>query len=319
MSIFKGIAAAAVAAAVAFGGPVSAQVFSIGSNPQGSNFYTIATAISKVATQKTGKQYRVAPYAGSSTYVPMIDKGELEFGIVNAGEIAFAYDGVELFNGTPYRNLRMAAILFPSLSGFGVRTDSDIRTIADLKGKRLATEYTAGRIFYYLAEATLAAGGASHKDVRGTPVPNFVEAIDAFIGGRIDAAYIPLNAAAGQKAMASIRGGWRYLQVGGDPAAAERMTKTYPNARPVKVSPGKDALGVVDDPSWLLAVDFCVLTGKHVPDDVVYELMKIVNTSQPDMAKVHPSLADFNPADMHGKHPVPYHPGAAKFYADNKM
>ena len=78
--------------AVAFGAiigvsaPAAAQTYTIGANPQGSIFYAAAATIAKVAVEKTGLQFRVSPYSGSSTYIPLVDKGELAFGMSNAAE-----------------------------------------------------------------------------------------------------------------------------------------------------------------------------------------------------------------------------------------
>jgi len=297
----------------------SAQVYSIATNPQGSMFFTIGTAISKVASQHTDKQYRVAPYGGSSTYAPMVDKGEIEFGMINGGEVAYAYAGTELFEGKPHPNLRMVAAIIPSMMGFAVRTDSEIKTVADFKGKRLSSEYTAGRVFQKLALAMLATGNLGWSDVQGVPTSNFIEGIDTFIAGRIDVAFITLNISAAQKAMASIKGGWRYVSLPDTPQTAETVASVFPSARPVKVSPGKDRLGVAQDPTTLLVVDFCLFTHDKVPEADVYALTRLIHASQPEMAKVHVALNDFVPANMHIKHPVPFHPGAMKFYQEKGM
>ena len=93
-----GLSVAVGAAAV--GGGASAQVYQIGTNPQGSMFYSSGASISALMVQKTGVQFRVAPYGGSSTYLPLINNGQLAFGMVNAAEAAFAYSGTELFGSS---------------------------------------------------------------------------------------------------------------------------------------------------------------------------------------------------------------------------
>ena len=57
-----------VAAAISFVGGSDAQVYSLATNPQGSVFYSTGATISKLMVEKTGLQFRVAPYAGSTTY-----------------------------------------------------------------------------------------------------------------------------------------------------------------------------------------------------------------------------------------------------------
>lgn len=302
-------------AATVCGGSASAQIYTIATNPQGSVFYSTGAAISKLLVQKTGLQFRVAPYAGSSTYIPLINNGQIAFGLANAAESAFAYAGTELFKGRQNRNIRQVLVTFPQDSGFGVKKDSPIKTIADLKGKRVPVAYVSGRIFHYLATATLATGGLTEKDIKGTPVPGFVEGINAFMNGRVDAAYIPFNAAVGREAMASVPGGWRYLSVGSSPAVAAAMQKVLPS-RPHANHPGRNAVGVVTDPTWLLQVDFTLLAGASVPDEVVYKVSKTLYENKKELVSMLGAFNDFDPEHMGQPHPNPYHPGAIRFYKE---
>ena len=294
-----------------------AETYSIGTNPQGSLMYSSGMAISKVMVQKTGAQYRVAPYGGSSTYIPLINKGELAFGCANGGESAFAYNGTEIYADKPNQNVRMIAAYYKNYGGFAVKTDSEYKTIADLKGKRIPSDYTSGRIFHYLTEAILATAGLTHENFKQVPVPNFVAGINAFIQGRVDAAYIPMNSGIGKKAMASIPGGWRFVTFDGSPAAQPKVAGVLPSSRTEALSPKKKGReGVAADPTTMLVVDFYVIGGAHVADEVVYNLVKTMHANKSDLAKSFGLFNRFNPAGMGSKHPNPYHPGAIKFYKE---
>ena len=118
---------AALGAAGLFAGAAAAQTISIGTNPQGSLAFASGTAVSKVMVEKTGLQFRVAPFGGSSTYLPMISRGEIDFGFANQGETAFAYKGIEIFKGRPNRNLRQVGVLYRINGTFGVPTASPIK------------------------------------------------------------------------------------------------------------------------------------------------------------------------------------------------
>ncbi|MEE8395462.1 MAG: TAXI family TRAP transporter solute-binding subunit [bacterium] len=297
-------------------GLASAQTYSIGTNPQGSLFFSSGTAISKVMVEKTGQQYRVAPYGGSSTYIPLINKGQLAFGMANGGESAFAYNGTEIFAGKPNRNLRLVAVYLKNFGGYGVRANSSYQTSADLKGKRVSSDYVAGRIFHYLTGAILATADLTHDDFRKIPTPNFVAGINDFIQGRVDAAYIPLNSGIGKKAMASIKGGWRFVTFDGSAASQRKADSVLPSSRIQPLKPRKGLDGVAANPTNMLVVDFYVVTGTHVSDDVVYRLAKTMYGNKPALAKAFGVFNRFNPKGMAGKHPNPYHPGAIRFYKE---
>jgi hypothetical protein len=306
----------ALGAAVALGAPAAAQTYAIGANPQGSVFYAAAAAIAKVEVDKTGLQFRVAPYSGSSTYIPLVDKGELAFGMSNGAEYVFAYSGTELFEGKPNKNLRSVLFTFALTNGFAVRSDSPMKTVADLKGKKVPAVYSSGRIFSYLQNASLAAAGLKPEDVVAVPAPNFIVGIKAFEDGRTDAGYIPFNSGQGKEAMAKIPGGWRYLTIGDAADADQKASAVLPTSRTVKLKPNPNATGVTADPTVLLAIDVAMFTNKDVPDDVVYKVVKTIFESKPDLAKALAAFARFDPKNMVRKSPVPYHPGAIKAYKE---
>ena len=65
----------------------------IGTNPAGTAFYAIGAGLGKVITGAGPMQLILQPYTGSSTLLPLIESGELDFAIINAVEINLAYQG----------------------------------------------------------------------------------------------------------------------------------------------------------------------------------------------------------------------------------
>ena len=63
----------------------------IGSNPAGTVFYAVSAGLSKVISGAGPMQSVVQPYTGSSTFMPLLDSGEIDFGIVNAVESNLGY------------------------------------------------------------------------------------------------------------------------------------------------------------------------------------------------------------------------------------
>ena len=306
---------AALCTAGLFAGTVMAQTISIGTNPQGSLAFASGTAVSKVMVEKTGLQFRVAPFGGSSTYLPMISRGELEFGFANQGETAFAYKGIEIFKGRPNRNLRMVGVLYRINGTFGVPTASPIKKISDLKGKRVPSDYTSGRIFHYITGGILATQGMSYDDLNRFPVATFVAGINAMIQGKVEAAYIPLNSGIGKKAMAAMSGGWRYITFDVSPDAAKAMHNVLPYAEPNILQPSKRLTGVVV-PTAMMRVQFYIVAGAHVSDDVVYKTTKTLYHNKKALAQAFGVFNRMVPKSMPAKHSNPYHPGAVKFYKE---
>lgn len=294
-----------------------AQTYSIGTNKQGSLFFATGTALSKLAVQETGLQFRVAPFGGTNTYLPMVNNGQLAFGLANAGEAHFAYEGTELYK-TPNKNLRMIGVMYHINGNYAVAKSSPIKTIKDLKGKRVPTEYTSGVVFSYITRSLLATEGLTKKDVKAFPVSNFVQGVNALISGKVDAAYIPVGSGIGKKAMASISGGWRFISFNNTPEAAKAMNSVFPFGTPQVLKPSKVNQGV-DAPTSMFRVVAYLVAGKHVKDDVVYKLTKAVHTGKGTLAKSFGKFKAFRPGAMAAKHSVPYHPGAVKYFKEAKL
>ena len=220
--------AAATIAATALAAGASAQTVSIGTNPQGSLAYTTGAGVAKVAIENAGVKMRVVPQGGPVVTLPLLNDGELDFTISVSVVTAFAQSGGAMFKGRKQENVRVVASLFPLVVGWYVRDDSPIKTIADLKGKRLPSRYTKQKIAGLFARALLATGGVTEKDVKGVPVPNGVRGVQDFMEGRVDAANFSLSSGKTRQAHAAV-GGIRVL-------SAEMNDKTQAILR--KIAPG---------------------------------------------------------------------------------
>ncbi len=64
--------------------------------PPVSLFYSVASGLAKVISGAGPMQAVVQPYTGSSTFLPLFDSGEIDFGIVNAVDMGLAYQGQRL-------------------------------------------------------------------------------------------------------------------------------------------------------------------------------------------------------------------------------
>lgn len=292
------------------------QIFDMGANPPGTLFHTMATAVSKVARDMEKVQLRIVPSDGPASYLPMIDGGQLAFGITNGPDSAFAYAGTATHNGKPHKNIRQIGALFPVAGGFAVRTASTIRTVAELKGQRLPSGFALGPMFNYVTGAVLASEGLSMDDVTGVPTANFVTGIKAFVAGEVDAAYIPLNAGLGKQAMTSIAGGWRYVTFEASSLTAVKISNVLPSARHGQLKPGNNLTGVVDDPTSMLQVDFVLVGNANVSAEGVYLLVKALHRNKSALVRTFGAFRRFKPADMAPKHPTPYHPGAIKYFRE---
>ena len=321
MNIHGCAAAVAVAAAAMAGFCAGAQAQSsstvrvIAANPQGSIFYAASATLGKVLNEKLKMEVRVQPMGGSSTYIPLLNRGEVDFGLTNVDDAVKSFNGKGGFaRSNP--NLRLMATSFFLTFGILVPGDSPVQKVAELKGLRMPSGYRSQVTGVVLQDAALATGGLTMKDVRGIPTPSLFSGTDMLGDGKVDAASLAVGAAQVARAGISLksRGGVRFLDLEDTSKSLQSIRRFLP-ARFVTVQPGGNRAGVVK-PTKLIGYSVFFSTHAKMADDVVYELVKMLRDNKAAMVKGTPVFAGFNPARMTEEVGVPWHPGAIKFYKE---
>ena len=304
----------ALAGALAGGGAHAQTVGVAASNP-GSLYHSTGTAVAKLANDVAGLKATVYPFASATIYLPAVNAGEYAFGISNVEELRVAVLGEDQFKGRPYADLRAAAILYPLRVTYFVRKDSDIRTMADLKGKRLTDGFSSQKTVPPLLDALLATGGLTRADTQSVNVPNVVGGAEAFISGKVDAFFFALGAAKVEEANASV-GGIRALDVANTPENLARVQKFFPPAYLRAEKPGPRNVGVLE-PIHALAYDGVLVASTKTPDEVVYRMVKSMHGHKKVMAEVFGAMNLFDPGRMAtALGPIQWHPGAVRFYTE---
>ena len=227
-----------LAAVFAIAGTMGAQAQTIGVGAtKGGAVNQMATAISKVVSSHAGFQLRPIPMASTQALIPVVNEGELEFAMGNMMQVTMAVSGTGMSEGTKYENLRMVATMIPFRWGIAVRADSDIHTIADLKGKRIPHGHDAGPLFHFLYVGILANGGLTYDDVERVPVVLFREGWNAFKQGKVDVALTGVGSGIMKEMNATISGGIRYVPFDDSPAASEMMLQQTPKTYFTVVEP----------------------------------------------------------------------------------
>jgi len=301
----------AATAMLGFAASASAQIVGIGSNPPGTLAYSSAAALAKAANDAAKLQVRVQPSAGPSIYMPQIDSGELETGIVTLLSI-YEYTGRPGADAKKPHNLRLAIVLFPLRAGILVRRGSPIRSVADLRGKRVPGEFATQINSLWMAEATLASAGLTYADVQTVPVPHVVRGMDDFAAGRADAAFFSLAAAKVAEVNAQL-GGVRFLSVENNARTAAAFAKHAPGSYVSQVVPSP-ALAGVPEPTNVLATDLTMIAGAKASDELIYKLVKSAYEKRAEMAEAFPPFREMTA--MAKKAAFEFHPGAIKAYQE---
>ncbi len=307
----------AFAAAALFAAGAHAQVLGFGSAPQGSIGYNMSAAIARVMSESANIQSRVQPYSGSSAVLPLVNSGELDLAVCNVLEIEEATRGEGMYKGRKQANLRVLGVIFPLYSSIFVRKDSPIKSLSQLKGKRLPYGYSAQVTLERIVDAIIATGGLTRRDIVPVLVPNVVRGADDFMEGKLDGGFFALGAAKVSEVDKTV-GGIRYLPLPDDPKSVAAMQKIMSYAYIKEVKPSPAFVGL-DGPTKLMAYDYLVAVGAHVKDDTVYRIAKAMYENKPKLAESLKAFNIWDPATMNKAMPAPYHPGSIKFFKDKGL
>jgi uncharacterized protein len=287
----------------------------IATPPAGSIYNSTASAIGKVLAEKAGLHMTVQALGGSSQYVPIVNAGEVPFGINNVYETSLAVLGQEYFTGRPNKNIRTVAILYPLRNTIFVKKDSKYKKLADLKGARGPIGFTNQKVLTAVTNAALAPGGVSLDDMQGVRVANIIANVNAFKEGRTDFFVFALGGAPVREADATV-GGVRALTAQNTPAVVAAVKKAVPVAYLRYEKPGKANFGLLE-PGYLVSYGVNLFASVKTPDDVVYKVVKALHDNAAEFGKVFPPLRLFDKNDMAQEIAgVQYHPGAVKFYKE---
>lgn len=310
----KTLAAAAAVGAMAFSGAAVAQTVSIGTLPQGSLAYGIASAAAKAISDKAGLTTRAVGFGGSNIFIPQVNQGKIEMSTANAVEAHFAKDGTGTFEGRKNPNLRALARLFAFQTGYMVKKDSPYQKVTDFKGKDFPSGFTSQKIVEVLIRATFAMEGMSWDDVNGVPVPNFVRGTDELVSGKVVASFLAPGSAIVRKANAAVN--IRFLSLDGTPEKLAKMRTVAPGAFFTTVNPSKQ-MPYIEKPTTLVGFDYLLLAGAHVSDEIAYKSAKALHESKKELIAGHGVFRRFQPKEMAKPDVgVDYHPGAMKFYKE---
>jgi uncharacterized protein len=288
-----------------FGGiHASAQTFGFATMQPGTLNHTSGSAVAKVLKEKAGLNVVIQPTAGESVLIPIVSRGEAEFGIANIFEVEAAR--------ASSANLRLIGSLHPLRGAFWVRKDTNMRTMADLKGKRVGMGYSAMRTIDPMVKAILSTGGLTEKDVTPVLIPNVIRGADDFASGAADMFFFAFGAPKVREVDATV-GGIRALEIpeGGIGAAQ----KVLPQGYLTPAAPNPFFVGV-EKPMPVYTWDNMIFTNASVKDDVVYKMIETLEANKADLVSIQPALREFSAAALYKKYDIPYHPGALKYFKD---
>ncbi len=178
----------AVFAVLASCGAPKQTFVSIASGGTGGTYYPLAGAMAAIWNDNVkGMNATVQATGASVANVNLLRESKADVIMVQNDIAFYAANGVEMFKDNAYTDLKGMATLYPETCQLIVLADSGIKTVADLKGKKVAVG-AAGSGAEANARQIFEAAGLTYADLQ-VQYLSFAEGASNLKDGNIDAAF----------------------------------------------------------------------------------------------------------------------------------
>jgi len=301
------------AALLAFGSTASAQqkFINILTGGQSGVYYPLGVALGQIYSKaipdaKTSVQSTKA--SAENLNLVQAGRGELAFTLGDALSDAWKGEAEAGFKA-PLKNLRAVAGIYPNYIQIIASGDSGIKTLADLKGKRISVG--APRSGTELnARAILKAAGLTYKDFAKVEYLPFGESVELMKNRQLD---VTLQSAG--LGVASIRDLSTSVKITVVAIPADVVAKVGDAAYQPATIPANTYTGQTEAVPTAAIRNFLV-TSEKVPDDTVYAMTKALFTNLDQLVAAHAAAKSISAADAPKNSPVPLHPGAERYYRE---
>jgi uncharacterized protein len=288
--------------------------FRIGTGGTAGTYYPIGGLIANAISQPTVPNLIATAVAtnGSVTNVVAIQGGGAESGFSQADVAYWAYTGTGTFDGKPkVSDLRLIANLYPESFHLVVRKAAGIKTIADLKGKRVSLD-EPGSGTLVNARAILGAYGITEKDLKVENLkPN--AAGEKLKDNSLDAFFFVGGYPAGAIAELAASGGIDVLSISGPEADKLAAQFNFYSADTIPAETYK-GIGAVKT----LAVGAQWITSAKQDTTLVYNITKALwnENTRKALDTGHAKGKSIVQKNAIAGAGIPLHPGAEKFYKE---
>lgn len=276
-------------------------------------YYAYGGVLANILSGKVADLEITANTSGASAAnVRSLNNAEAELAIVQNDVLDYAYNGTEMLAADgAMPTLRTIATLYPEVIQVVATTQSGIKTIADLKGKRVCVG-DAGSGTEANARQVLEAYGLSFDDIKVEHL-SFGDAATAMQNGNLDASFT--SAGVPNPAITELKSTVDIVLVPIDGAEAATLMEKYSYYSAYEIA--DDAYGVpgVSTVS-ILATLACT---ENLSEDLVYEITKALIESQPEIAAAHAKGAELSLESAVQGVSIPFHPGAEKYYQEKGL
>jgi hypothetical protein len=277
--------------------------------PQGGSWIPLGGAIAEVVQKELPHvSITVMPGAGIAN-VKAIEQGKADLGFGNANSTADAIAGRKPFD-VQAQNVKHVVTLYNQYFQITVPEDTDIRSVKDFKGKRLAVQ-PVGNTGEQMSREVMQVYGLKYADAAKVNHLSYTDAVELLKNRQADVftaiTTIPASA------IMDLATGRKVRLIGIDEDKVQELQKMNAGYTRLVVPRGTYA-GQDADVVTIGTVTHLVASGK-LPEDLVAQITQAIVKHKDALAAVVKDIGKVTPKEMGRDIGLPFHPGAQRFFA----
>jgi len=295
------------------GAKTETKFLSIATGGTSGTYYPIGGAIAKIINEDVDNANASAQSTGASvTNTRLIGKKEVELAILQNDIASYAVNGQNQFADNPVTNMKGIATLYPEVIQIVVREDAGIKSIQDLKGKKVAVG-APGSGVEANAKQILNFFGLTYDDVEEDYL-SFGEAASRLKDRQIDAAF--LTAGVPTAAVMDVAATQDINLLSFSKEEISKLNAKYPFLTGVKVAAG--TYKGLDNEVTTIALKATLVVEASLSEDLVYNITKAIFENRDKLIEAHDRAKDIKVENAQEGMTVELHPGAAKYFDEVK-
>lgn len=289
------------------------QAISIATGGTSGTYYPIGGVMAELINTKMDGWLATAEVTGASVEnVRLVESKGAEMALTNANAPYYAIRGEEPFE-KKYTNIRAMVAHHPSTMQLVTLKESGIKSVEDLKGKKVNVGAPGGATDI-MAWHIMEAYGFKREDVT-TVALNLSEVVEAFKDGSIDAAFMlsgyPMSALIDLYSARDVV----MLSISDD--VLKKLSDEHPYYTPGIIEAGTYSgltYDVKSNTIWNI-----LICNKDLPDDFVYNVLELFYSNTDTFKAAHPMCRFMTLENTTKGVPIEYHPGAEKWLKEKGM
>jgi len=286
----------------------------IGTASTGGTWYPLGGGVANIINKYVDGYHATAHPSGASLEnIRAIAKKQNALALSMPDTAFQAYTGLEAYAGKPVKELRGLMSTYPIDIQFFALAGGTIKTISDLKGKKVAVG-APGSGTEAMARYVLKVFGLTYDDI-DEQFLSATETTEAIKDGNIDAGIVTLGTPAPALIDLATQRNILFLDIAAE--IGQKINKEFPAYFPTTIPAG--TYKGQDKPHHTLSWMGIFVVHQDMGDQLAYDILKALFDHKEELNQIHAQFKGITLENAVKGMPIPFHSGAFKFYKEKGL